>query len=144
MDEAGIPERRRPEPRVILGSGALLAGFAVGALLLAVAMGLSWALSGSDFFRTFALALVYGLPIGLVTGFPLGVVLSLALRRVPNQWQHVLAFFGVFTAAGFAGIALVTLAGTAQNLPIAFAIGVAAAVGRASVWKMARIQEAEA
>lgn len=130
----------RPPTRVTLGVGALLVGFAVGASLLAVAMGLNWALAGNDFLGTFTLALVYGLPIGILTGLPLGAVLSIALRRVPNQWQHVLAFFGVFTAAGFAGIALVSISGTAQNLPIALAIGVAAAAGRLSVWKLARTE----
>ncbi|MBG6217906.1 FtsH-binding integral membrane protein [Arthrobacter sp. CAN_A6] len=138
MDERNPREQGRSEPRVVLGFGALLVGFTVGASLLAVAMGSSWALSGSDFLGTATLALIYGLPIGIVTGFPLGAVLSVALRGVPNQWQHVLAFFGVFTAAGFAGIALVSISGTAQNMPIALAIGVAAAVGRLSVWRMTR------
>ncbi|WP_026549767.1 hypothetical protein [Arthrobacter sp. Br18] len=140
MDELDTREPDGPEPRVTLGFGALLVGLVVAVAILAAAMGLSWALSGNDFLGTFTLALVYGLPIGIVTGFPLGAGLSLTLRRVRNQWLHVLAFFVVFTAAGFVGIALVSVSGTAQNLPLAVVVGGAAAIARWSVWRMARIQ----
>jgi hypothetical protein len=77
--------------------------------------------------------------VGLVTGLPLGIALGFLLRPVRNQWIHVGAFFAGFAVVAFLVTTLLspsTLLG--DSLPAALIIGGAAAVARASIWKLVR------
>lgn len=82
-------------------------------------------------------ALLYGLPVAIVFGLPLALLVAWTLRRVRNQWLHVLAFaLAVGAAMGVAAWfsysfemlwAVASLAGWA---------GASAAIGRAVVIPM--------
>ncbi|MHA7240916.1 hypothetical protein [Arthrobacter sp. TMS1-12-1] len=127
-----------PRHRVTFGPGAVAVGFLVGLVTLALAFAVPW---GPQAPGVFLLALWYGAGIGILTGLPLGVVLGLLLRPVVNQWVHVGVFFAGFAAAAFLIATLLspsTLLG--DSLPTALVIGGAAALARASVWKLVRVQ----
>jgi hypothetical protein len=135
--EAADDDGRPPaDPRVTFGPGAVAVGFLVGLTALALAFASSW---GAEAPRVFLLALGYGLGVGLITGLPVGIVLGLLLRPVRNQWVHVGVFFAGFTVVAFLVTTLLspsTLLG--DSLPTALIIGGAAALARASIWKLAR------
>ncbi|WP_434995827.1 hypothetical protein [Arthrobacter sp. Ld5] len=135
--------RRAPNPRhrVTFGVRAVAVGFLVGLVTLALAFAASW---GPDAPGVFLLALLYGVGVGVITCLPFGIVLGLLLRPVANQWVHVGVFFAGFTLASFAVIALLSPSRVfLESLPIALIIGAAAALARASVWKLVRVQETE-
>lgn len=131
------PDDRPPERRrVTFGPGAVAVGFLVGLTVLALAFASSW---GAEAPRVFLLALWYGLGIGLVTGLPLGIVLGLLLRPVRNQWVHVGIFFAAFAVTAFLVTALLSPSTLPRDsLPTALLIGGAAAVARASIWRLVR------
>lgn len=91
------------------------------------------------FFTGVAFGLFFGAVPVLVFGLVLGFPLSILLRGVRNQWLHVIAFFAAGVLFGFicAGLLL-------WNQPRAFVAlvagvaGIAAAIGRLSVWKYVR------
>jgi hypothetical protein len=140
-------EDNNPRHRVTFGFGAFVVGFlvavsvfALGALLLTLAGGpLSW----HQFASAALLALVVGLyagGIGLVIGAPIAFVLGMLLRPVANQWLHVLAFFAVMTAASFLILVSLSSGDPLGTLELAALIGLAAAIGRFSVWRMVDIR----
>ncbi|WP_146069612.1 hypothetical protein [Arthrobacter sp. B0490] len=135
----GSPEDRSPgRRRVTFGPGAVAVGFLVGLTVLALAFASSW---GAEAPRVFLLALWYGVGIGLVTGLPLGIVLGLLLRPVSNQWIHVAIFFVGFAMTAFLVTALLSPSTLPRDsLPTALVIGGAAAMARASIWRMVREQ----
>lgn len=140
-------ERSNPRHRVTFGFGAFVVGFlvaisvfALGALFLALLGGpLSWA----QLVSASLLALVVGLyagGVGLVIGAPIAFVLGLLLRPVANQWLHVLAFFLVMTTVSFLILVSLSSGDPLGTLELAALIGLAAAVGRFSVWRMMDIR----
>jgi hypothetical protein len=140
-------ERNNPRHRVTFGFGAFVVGFLVaifvftlGALLLTLVGG---PVNGHQLASAALLALVVGLyagGVGLVVGVPIAFVLGLLLRRVANQWLHVLAFFLVMTAASFLILVSLSSGDPIGTLELAALIGLAAAIGRLSVWKMMDIR----
>ena len=129
--------------RVTFGAGALVIGFLVAITVIAAVLAALFASSSPDpvgsFFGLLILALLYGLPIGALTGLPLAILLAVVLKRVGNQWVHVGAFFLFFTAVSFPLLGLMFPGGWPEALLMAVAVGIASALGRASVWKLARI-----
>lgn len=128
--------------RITFGPFALLVGTAVTHVLLAAVVGLTFgAESAWHAFSVAVMAAILGIPIS-VAGCGVALVLGLALRRIAHQGLHVAAFFGVFALLA----ALITLAGGSGPgaLLMGAAVGVAAAAGRASVWKLVTIQHGEA
>jgi hypothetical protein len=123
---------------VTFGIGAVVVGFLVGVVTLALVFALRWGPGGLGIF---VIALWYGLGIGFVTGLPLGVVVGYLLRPVRNQWIHVGVFFVAFAVAAFV-VAVLLSPSTAlgDGLPTALVIGGAGALARASVWKLVRTQ----
>lgn len=124
--------------KVTFGPFALLVGTGVTHVILAigVAVSFSWNMPGA-LFITFILAVLWGIPITLV-GCVLALVLGLALRPIESQTLHVLAFFGVFAVLS----ALITLLASGSGLGALFTgaiVGAAAAIGRASVWKLVTV-----
>ncbi|MEV7647043.1 hypothetical protein [Arthrobacter sp. NPDC089319] len=136
-------ERSNPRHRVTFGFGAFVVGFlvavsvfALGALLLTLVGG---PVNGHQLASAALLALVVGLyagGVGLVVGAPIAFVLGLLLRPVANQWLHVLAFFLVMTTASFLILVSLSSGDPFGTLELAALIGIAAAIGRFSVWKM--------
>ena len=126
-------------PRVTFGPIAFVAGYAVACLLVAAlaTVAIGWGTS-RDFWGylwIIVIAAFYAAGIGLVTAAPVGLALGLALRRVPNQWLHVLAFFLVPLLLAWLVIGL--LAGSlGVPLLMALAIGISSAVGRLAVWRL--------
>ncbi|KQO02869.1 hypothetical protein ASF21_00455 [Arthrobacter sp. Leaf234] len=131
-DDGRTPSRHH----VTFGVGAVVVGFLVGVVTLALVFALRW---GSGGLGIFVIALWYGLGIGLVTGLPLGVVVGYLLRPVRNQWIHVGVFFAVFAVAAFVVAALLSPStALGDGLPTALVIGGAGALARASVWRLVR------
>jgi hypothetical protein len=140
-------KNNNPRHRVTFGFGAFVVGFlvaisvfAMGALLLALLGGpLTW----TQLVSAALLALVVGLyagGVGLVIGVPIAFVLGLLLRPVANQWLHVLAFFAVMTTASFLILISLSSGDPLGTLELAALIGLTAAIGRLSVWKMMDIR----
>ncbi|MUK01500.1 hypothetical protein GM708_05895 [Vibrio cholerae] len=139
-DDGSADRTSRPPPRhhVTFGPGAVCVGFLVGLGVLALAFASTW---GAEAPSVFLLALWYGLGVGVLTGLPLGVVLGLLLRPVRDQWIHVAVFFAVFAAAAFLVTTLLSPSTIVRDsLPTAVIIGGAAALARASAWKLVRVQ----
>lgn len=81
-----------------------------------------------------ALSLMFGLPIAVLIGLPLALLISWPLRRVRNQWLHVLALALGVGAAMVGGVYL-SYGGEVNVNATALVVGAAlsAAIGRASV-----------
>lgn len=141
-----VPPPRNPRHRVTFGPGAFIVGYMVTVFLLSV--GTVWGTTSSDYpFNLgasigFTLYVVFiGSLIGLAVGVLPALLLGLLLRPVGSQWLHVLAFF----AAGFAVPVILTLiidpgsSVYSRWWIVPLAIGTAAGIGRASVWKLVRV-----
>ncbi|WP_299169994.1 hypothetical protein [uncultured Arthrobacter sp.] len=124
--------------RVTFGPFALLAGAGITHLLLATAagVGFGWSMPWETF-SFIALAAILGIPITVV-GCGVALVLGLALRPVASQALHVAAFFGVFALLS-ALITLMVGGGGLEALVTGAVVGTAAAIGRASVWKLVTV-----
>jgi hypothetical protein len=140
-----VPPPRNPRHRVTFGPGAFIIGYCVTVFLLSVAVSISIGGSGSVHLGASIGDTLYVFFIGSLIGLAVGVLpallLGLFLRPVRCQWLHVLAFF----AAGFAVPAALLLlfgnAGFAGWWIMPLGIATATAIGRASVWKLVRIND---
>lgn len=132
-------------PRVTFGPIAFFTGYAIACLLVGTlaTVGIGWGTSRDvgGYLWTIIIAAFYAAGIGLLTAAPVGLVLGLALRKVPNQWLHVLAFFVVPALLAWIIIGLVA-GSVGVPLLMALAIGVSAAVGRLAVWRLMDIRTA--
>lgn len=128
--------------RVTFGPFPLLAGSGVTHLLLAIVFAASSG-TGSAWhaFTLTVITVILGLPLAIV-GCVLALILGLLLRPIGNQALHIGAFFGVFALLS---ILIVFLAGGGGmgTLATGAAIGTAAAVGRASVWRLVTVHPEE-
>lgn len=115
-------------PRLILRPCA----FIIGSLVAHAAFSLMAGLMAYDFWSTTLLISIFGaIPVLLMAAI-FGIPTALALRRVPSQSVHVLAF-------AIAGMAPGLLMSGGQ--PAYWVIsGLAAGVGRFSIWKLATIK----
>ncbi|NJC21120.1 hypothetical protein BJ994_000196 [Arthrobacter pigmenti] len=127
--------------RVTFGPKALIVGTALTHLQLAVLMG---ALLGDGHpyaaFMMFLLSGLFGLPIAALGCF-IALALGLALRPIANQGVHVLAFFAALTLVPAVILLLAGLGFAA--IAAGLIIGTAAAIGRASVWKLVTVHPAK-
>jgi hypothetical protein len=141
-----VPPPRNLKHRVTFGPGAFAAGYFVTVFVLSV--GMVWGTTSGDYpFHLWAsiggtlYVFFIGSLIGLAAGVLPALLLGLLLRPVRSQWLHVLAFF----AAGFAVPAALLLlfgnAGFAGWWITPLAIATATASGRASTWKLVRIND---
>jgi hypothetical protein len=124
--------------RVQLGSGAVWAGILVTHVCFCVLFSTSTLFpppSAVGFGFLLIAALLVGVIPAVVLGWALGMPLAALLRPVRNQWLHVAAFGALGAAIGlpFGGFA------DPPMLWAAVAMGPAAALGRLSVWRLARV-----
>ncbi|MDI2033332.1 hypothetical protein [Paenarthrobacter nitroguajacolicus] len=115
--------------RVVIGGKGLAVGITVAHLAFCLLLTVQSHGAGTIVFFIYSF-----LPVWAV-GAAVGSLLGLALRRIPNQWIHVAAFFAgpVLICAPFGGLS--------GNGPILFSLSIAfaAGVGRLSIWKIVRI-----
>jgi hypothetical protein len=141
-------EDHNPRHKVLFGPGAFAVGFltTVAAFSLAV---LVISMAGSPYgglhlSSTVFMGLVvflYSAAIGLVIGAPIAFALGLLLRPVRAQWLHVLAFFVVVGLAAWLIFLALYGGDPLETLWFAAMVGLCAAVGRASVWKMVTVRD---
>jgi hypothetical protein len=117
-----------PKHKVGFGPGA----FSVGVLVAHLTFSLLFGIAGGG--NLIPLVLLYGIIPAIATALVLGLPTGLLMRDVPNQWLHVLAFFG---AGALAGAIWGGLGGA--SFLFALLLGVSAAIGRLSVWKAVQI-----
>lgn len=141
-DDGARPAQRhsgtRGAQRVTFGPFALLVGTGVTHLLLVLVIAVT--LHSESAWHTFTMAVmtaIAGIPLAVI-GCVLALALGLALRSMGNQILHVTAFFGTFALLS-ALITLIAGGGGLGALLTGAVIGTAAAVGRASVWKLVTI-----
>lgn len=123
-------ERYWPKDRVVLGGKGLAAGIAVSHLVFSALLsiqGPEWA---------FAFFLYSLLPVWAI-GAAMGSLLGLALRRVPNQWLHVTAFFviALLMCGPFGGFS------SMGAFLFSTSIALAAGIGRLAVWKLVLVND---
>ncbi|GGJ31627.1 hypothetical protein [Paenarthrobacter histidinolovorans] len=128
---SGNSWRYGSKDRVVIGGRSLAVGVAVAhptfCLLLAVQSPGGWAL----------LFFIYSLLPVWVVGLAAGSLLGLVLRRIPNQWIHVAAFFLVplLFCAPFGGLS------PSGAIHFSMSIALAAGIGRLTIWKIVRIDK---
>ncbi|MCG2622816.1 hypothetical protein LVY72_12985 [Arthrobacter sp. I2-34] len=136
-----------PRHRVIFGPGAFAVGFLSTAAVFSVAV-LAISLVGSPYGElhlssTVFMGLVvflYVAAIGLVLGAPIAFALGMLLRPVRAQWLHVLAFFVVVGLAAWLIFLLLYGGDPLETVWFAVMVGLCAAIGRASVWRMVTVR----
>ena len=119
-----------PKDRVVLGWKALVIGILISHLVFGVLFALSNPAWGVVLF-------VFSAPAAWAIGAAVGSLLGLALRRIRNQWIHVIAFFTTpaLMCVPFGGF----WSPTAWAFPLS--IAVAAGIARLSIWKIVRIND---
>jgi hypothetical protein len=136
-----------PRHKVIFGPGAFAVGFLTTVAVFSVAV-LAISLTGSPYGQlhlssTVFMGLVvflYAAAIGLVIGAPIAFALGILLRPVRAQWLHVLAFFVVVGLAAWLIFLLLYGGDPLETLWFAVMMGLCAAIGRASVWRMVTVR----
>ncbi|KNC19352.1 hypothetical protein AC792_07190 [Arthrobacter sp. RIT-PI-e] len=139
-----------PRSVITFGPCAVLVGFLVGVIVLALAFAFSAgltldALAWDDVpavIGAFFLILWWGMIVGIFTGLPLGIVLGLLLLRVRHQWIHVAVFFTGFAGAALGVLPAVMVSSVVSSVPAALVVGGAGALARASVWRLVRVRGA--
>ena len=140
-DGAAGPEASAAEtrtPRMIPGPLASALGYAVACLVLAAiaTLAVGWGTS-RDFWGyvwTVIVAAFYAAGLGLFTALPVALVLGWALRRVPQQGIHILAFFLIPLLLAWLVIGL-SVHAVVVPLLMGTAVGVSMAAGRAVIWR---------
>lgn len=140
MNEQAMTEDHVSRFRMEYGVPAVLVGWLV--TFLAFCLGLTVAnlvAEGADGLGLgfMVLSLMFGLPVAVLIGLPLALLISWPLRRVPNQWLHVVAFALGVGAAMVVGVYFSY--GSEMNRGVAALVAgaaLSAAIGRASVITM--------
>ncbi|MFF2841994.1 hypothetical protein [Paenarthrobacter sp. NPDC057981] len=115
----------------MIGGGGRAVGVAVAhltfCLLLAAQSPGVWAI----------IFFIYSLLPVWVVGAAAGSLLGLILRRIPNQWMHVAAFFAapLLMSAPLGGLS------AAGPILFSLSMAIAAGFGRLSIWKMVRVKD---
>jgi hypothetical protein len=118
-----------------------IAAFSLTLMLISIAGGtFSWRQVWSTFGMAFVV-LLYAAGIGLIIGAPIAFLLGLALRPVRRQWVHVLVFFVVITLVAWLIFSVMYGGAAWETLLLAALIGLCAAIGRASVWKLVTVYD---
>lgn len=122
--------RYGPKDRVVLDTKGLAVGIAVAHLTFCILL----SIQGPEWAVIF---FIYSLLPVWAVGAAAGSLLGLALRRVRNQWVHVVAFFAgaLLTCVPFGGLS------PTGPLLFSLSIAVAACAGRLAVWKLVRINQ---
>lgn len=125
--------------RVTLDVRAIALGTAVTWLLVGLALGVA---AGSA--SRAVMVLVVSAPVAALVGGPLAWLTARLMAPVRHQGWHVAAFAGTGALAG-APVALYLTGGQPQAFAVLTVVPAAcAAVGRASLWRLARREPASA
>lgn len=119
------------------GTPAVLIGWLLTFVLFCVGLTVSVVFSGDDVSQGWYLlpmSLLFGFPVALVIGLPLSLLIAWPLRRLRNQWVHVLAFaVGIGLATALLTLLIGGVEAVRQSTVIILAVATCAAIGRASV-----------
>ncbi|WP_139244303.1 hypothetical protein [Arthrobacter alpinus] len=130
------------EPRFNMhyGTPAVLIGWLVTFVVFCVGYTASVVFSGYDSamgWYLLPISLMYGFPVAVAVGLPLGLFIAWPLRRVRNQWIHVLAFaVGIGLATALSMLLIGGVEAVRQSTVTILAVALSAAIGRASVMRL--------
>lgn len=138
---------REPEFRMRYGAPAVLAGWFIAFIVfcfgLTIVPRIVTGEDGGSFLLYLFFYLFFGFPVAAIIALPLAILAAWPLRRLRNQWLHVLILamaMGVAAAAILFALSYPALVeGDSSPVPIllmAAGVALCTAIGRASVMKL--------